>query len=834
VALVSFLSSLLLLLLLLLLPPPPPPLPVLLLVLFLLPPLSLLLLPSPLSLLMLPLPLPLLLLLLLLVMLLPTIALPLSPPSPLLLLLPPLPPPLLLPTPACCLITRFTKNDLVGDFSLSLPFVYAQPGHELHRQWLMLTQLRNAPGAEQLAGKPATPEITGKLKCSVVVLGANDKQKFHDELEDIKSEQYGTDEVSSALMPSFLAQKIVFLKVTIYRAEELPVMDVKSVLSVFSGTKTSVFDAGGNFYVNVEHADSKCKSRVVTVSTKQKGVIDQRKDMGPQWMEQFRIPVLSHGGNIMVSQVRLWLWDRDRGFADDLVACGTIDLNNRVQRRQASGAAAAAPPMAGDIPTGHGGLGNVNDAEWLNLYGAPTALEGRFADKILDKKAQDQMNEYGNSLGSTYRGRLLVGVELHENCRPSTKRKKSGRWGGLNRSSSGGGGDGGGGGGGSGGSGGGSGVGGGDGGGVGGSIFKSYNTVRSIMPSILTGNNMTESTNLEEVVTEPSLRTQKYILRAYVAHGMSLPCANMGVVLSCGLHESNIDCVTSELAATDASQQRAHRRSSSVPDSATNAQATNAQATNAHAQKTASTSTSNTFKASTSTSNTFKAGTRSMPSTPRGYSTSEGNADDIVSAVTQWAQMKHTLQAETAERLAVPSDSPFGKDRIATDQGAPTSSGDQVDITSANPRQTEDEENATPATFASVTCPSPFASSAPAPTPTFSPATSFNGESCPQCQKTFAARSSLLAHFEEHTMFSTEELLELMKESVANDGVEPQQVQQLLKEGVLEKKGRGIRNWRQWRLVWNPLDKSLTYSSHHGQQQGASAECLVPIHVYGA
>jgi hypothetical protein len=106
---------------------------------------------------------------------------------------------------------RFTKNDLLGDFSLSLPFLYAQPNHELHRQWLMLTDLRKTMRGEE---QPSAPEVTGKLRCSIVVLGSNDKQKLHDEQEDIKAELYRGDEVDRTLMPSSLAQNVVFLKVT--------------------------------------------------------------------------------------------------------------------------------------------------------------------------------------------------------------------------------------------------------------------------------------------------------------------------------------------------------------------------------------------------------------------------------------------------------------------------------------------------------------------------------------------------------------------------------------------------------------------------------------------
>jgi hypothetical protein len=136
----------------------------------------------------------------------------------------------------------FTSNDLVGAFSLSVPFVYAQPDHELHRQWLMLTDLRKADGDQSV--DVSKPEITGKLRCSVAVLGANDKQKFHDELEDVKAELYRTDDdVNAALMPSFLAQKTAFLKLTIYRAEHLPVMDLKSVLSRFSGMNSGELTA---------------------------------------------------------------------------------------------------------------------------------------------------------------------------------------------------------------------------------------------------------------------------------------------------------------------------------------------------------------------------------------------------------------------------------------------------------------------------------------------------------------------------------------------------------------------------------------------------------------
>ena len=123
----------------------------------------------------------------------------------------------------------------------------------------------------------------------MVVLGANDKQKFHDELEDVQAEMHhGEEEVNSALMPSFLAQKVVVLKLTIYLAQELPVMDQKS--------RIGLYDAGGDFYVKVEHAEFKRKSRVVTVTTKEKEkrAIEQRRDMNPMFMEQFEIPIISH------------------------------------------------------------------------------------------------------------------------------------------------------------------------------------------------------------------------------------------------------------------------------------------------------------------------------------------------------------------------------------------------------------------------------------------------------------------------------------------------------------------------------------------------------------
>jgi hypothetical protein len=41
------------------------------------------------------------------------------------------------------------------------------------------------------------------------------------------------------------------------------------------------------------------------------------------------------------------------------------------------------------------------------------------------------------------------------------------------------------------------------------------------------------------------------------------------------------------------------------------------------------------------------------------------------------------------------------------------------------------------------------------------------GGTCPQCQKMFTSQSTLVAHFEEHTMFSTAELLELMLETAS-------------------------------------------------------------------
>lgn len=110
-------------------------------------------------------------------------------------------------------------------------------------------------------------------------------------------------------------------------------------------------------YVVVKYGGAKIKSKTVT-------------SRNPEWYQQLNV------GCMLPSQskfVDISVYDHDLLGDDDLV--GTVQVPFGSINEQES------PPM------------------WLNLYGAP--LQGK------DKEA-DLMNLYGATMGSHYRGRILV------------------------------------------------------------------------------------------------------------------------------------------------------------------------------------------------------------------------------------------------------------------------------------------------------------------------------------------------------------------------------------------------------------------------------------------
>jgi hypothetical protein len=238
--------------------------------------------------------------------------------------------------------------------------------------------------------------VQGYLKLSVLILGPKDKQKVHNESEEIEKEKVreklsGGDMTGLILMPPTIKKTWKYVVVTVYRAEALPVMDGANILR---GEKTDAL-------IQVEFAGGKPQgTNVVTVQ----GV---RKALNPIFNCEIWYPI-SHPTSTQIIKCSVWDWDAK---GNELIAYWFEKFNVifRFDNKQ----------------TG---------VKWVNLYGAP---EYKDSSTIMDNvrkianRAQhmadsqlfggmDPKDFYNHSpeKASMYKGRVLVNVRI-EDSRPS-------------------------------------------------------------------------------------------------------------------------------------------------------------------------------------------------------------------------------------------------------------------------------------------------------------------------------------------------------------------------------------------------------------------------------
>lgn len=89
----------------------------------------------------------------------------------------------------------FSRNDLIGSFQFDAVDVYYRENHELHEQWVGLTDEKSA----------TDNGIQGYLKLSICVLGPGDKKKVHSDSEKKGSGDI-TDIASMVMMPPTVKQ----------------------------------------------------------------------------------------------------------------------------------------------------------------------------------------------------------------------------------------------------------------------------------------------------------------------------------------------------------------------------------------------------------------------------------------------------------------------------------------------------------------------------------------------------------------------------------------------------------------------------------------------------
>ncbi|KAG4057508.1 hypothetical protein PC123_g7472 [Phytophthora cactorum] len=316
------------------------------------------------------------------------------------------------------------RDNLIGIYQLDCLSVYAQPHHELYRQWIAVH--------DNLSTKDRG--IQGFLLVSVVLLGPGDALRVHDreaeveqELAETTGEQLPEDSDQRSipplvLVPPAIELKLQFLTVKVLRAEHLPAMDTGGLLIGAQG-----IDA---FVQVVFAANAPCKTSVVTV----KG----RGNLAPDFYEELwlpvRIPTFSR-------HIGISIWDRDLTSPNELVGVASQDFQQVSTETVEDSASSKSPEspqktkfMLGDSEDEDFGEEELSETtmrekleleeeqlriqaaapRWYNLYGPP--LRGTNPKRKL-------LVSRHTELGSTYRGRVLVSIVRVESPRPEDGEK---------------------------------------------------------------------------------------------------------------------------------------------------------------------------------------------------------------------------------------------------------------------------------------------------------------------------------------------------------------------------------------------------------------------------
>eukprot|EP01083_Nonionella_stella_P294532 1001194_1 len=179
---------------------------------------------------------------------------------------------------------NFFRNKLIGTYEFDALNVYLSKNHEIHRQWVALSDVTDMHDGAQ-----------GYLRVSVVVLGPNDEQKVWTKEEDEEEEA-----MVHVLMPPQIKQTGYLLKVQIFEVEGLPAMG-------FNLPKSSICDP---LFV-VEFAGIKVQT------TRFKG---QKSRVH----KEIHIPVMEP---IIGSAIRFRVMHHRFGKSDDLIASTTFNYN---------------------------------------------------------------------------------------------------------------------------------------------------------------------------------------------------------------------------------------------------------------------------------------------------------------------------------------------------------------------------------------------------------------------------------------------------------------------------------------------------------------------------
>lgn len=153
-----------------------------------------------------------------------------------------------------CKLCVYDANTLlrdvqIGSYEFDLASIYfSSPDHEIYRQWIALSDMN-----EEYDG------IQGYLLCSIVVLGPNDEQRMHADIEEDEKEM----NLLSVLMPPEIEQIPYLLTISIYECKDLQTSDstLHKITNVFSCTDESNINLC-DLYVIIYFAGIKLQTEV--------------------------------------------------------------------------------------------------------------------------------------------------------------------------------------------------------------------------------------------------------------------------------------------------------------------------------------------------------------------------------------------------------------------------------------------------------------------------------------------------------------------------------------------------------------------------------------------
>ncbi|KAF0699652.1 Aste57867_9797 [Aphanomyces stellatus] len=254
-------------------------------------------------------------------------------------------------------------NTIIGTYQFDAMSIYCRPKREIYRQWVALVDYKSKKNSG----------IQGFLLLSLAMVGPGESFPVHD-VTAATIDPSALESPHLLLLPPTVEQKVHFLVVTIYLAEDLPPMDMNGVMSTM----------GIDAFVRVDFAGSKkCKTNVVTV----KGA----RNLVVPFHEELWIPVMVP---TMSRRITISVRDREFGRSSNVVGAITTDF-------------LSVPEVRHDMndSTNHIYLKEV-PLRYVNLYGPPM--------KHADAKAASIMKKFPDH-ASTYRGRVLLSL-AHVSC----------------------------------------------------------------------------------------------------------------------------------------------------------------------------------------------------------------------------------------------------------------------------------------------------------------------------------------------------------------------------------------------------------------------------------